>query len=249
MSKTITKFEDRYVNLTKDKTRYGIIMAIKIYGSLNLKKLSDILGKSESTIFHHLTELRKKPSIVEMDHEINEIKRGKYFKLSNNTLSLLEEDLTEIYDQEIPEILDSFEKIPSQELYNGLINYLKQIDVEEIVMSARKQLAFYHNIENFIINNYDSDVNKIKKGLLPKRIEIPISSINNISQQINVFSSKHVLEIAKLINEFFSKLNELQIKIQGEIENQGIKEKDIVTTHLHLFGGELGEFPFKSSKN
>jgi hypothetical protein len=54
----------------KVDTRYAIITALRMYGSLNIITLSKLLGKTESTIFHHLTEIQKfSPRIIEIDQE------------------------------------------------------------------------------------------------------------------------------------------------------------------------------------
>ena len=66
----------------KVETRYAIILAIRNFGSCNIKKLAKILGKNEATIYHHLQYLTKEPELLVIDNKKTREHRGIYYKLS-----------------------------------------------------------------------------------------------------------------------------------------------------------------------
>jgi len=63
-------------------TRYGIIMAIDNFGSLNIKKLAKILGKNEATIHHHVKWLIQDPSMLDIDQKKTMQTKGIFYTLS-----------------------------------------------------------------------------------------------------------------------------------------------------------------------
>jgi len=59
---------------------------------------------------------------------------------------------------------------------------------------------------------------------------------------------RSLIKIAKLVNEFFAKLVELKNEFKEEMEELDIAEDDRIASHVKLFSGELGEFPFRVKK-
>jgi DNA-binding MarR family transcriptional regulator len=240
-----SNFEKRYSDLIKNDTRYGIIMALKTYGSQNIKVLAEILGKTESTIFHHLEELRREPKIVEMDVEKTQTKRGKYFKLTEPTLSEYAKDLTKTYQEDIPKMLKKFEEYTQEQLYDEVVTMLKNNpNLGKMTKSTRRVLSYHHNIEKFILNNFERSEKFLLEGKMPVRKDIPLGDYTLMSEQIKIYDSKHVLHLSRLTTEYFSKLHNLKKEIESEIKEKGILEDSIVTEYVYLFGGGLGNFPF-----
>lgn len=240
------KLHKHFDELLGNETRYGLVMAIKNFGSLNIKTLARLLGKAESTIFHHITELLKEPKIIEIDTEKTEKTRGKYFKLSNNALSskrFVVDDTP--FEQQIPEILEKYLALEPEELRKSMLEMVKKEDNDyyTIADNARKSLAYHHTIERFIINEIENTTKFFKKKLIPKQ-NIPFPTVTNLSMNIKVSSLHHTLLIAKLTIEYFRNLANLKKEIEEEIKLNKISEESIITEYIHVFGGEFGEFEF-----
>ncbi|MFW9856841.1 MAG: hypothetical protein ACFFFG_17465 [Candidatus Thorarchaeota archaeon] len=236
----------------KVDTRYAIITALHMYGSLNIKTLSKLLQRTESTIFHHLTEIQKfTPRIIEIDQEITSTNRGKFFQLTEITREYYRtSDSLEVFENEIPAIFKKWSGIPVEEISQEMINTLKKKpDLGQMAQSTRRSLAYHHCIENFILSNFEKVENAIKNDLIPERKDYPFGGYSLLSIALNISSPKHSLRIAELITDFFANLYRLKREITSEMDERGIKQEDMITEHYYFFGGVINEFNFTKREN
>jgi hypothetical protein len=236
----------------KVDTRYAIITALHMYGSLNIITLSKLLGRTESTIFHHLTEIQKfTPRIIEIDQEKTSTNRGKFFQLTEITREhYRKSDSLEVFENEIPAIFTKWSGIPVEEITQEIIDTLKkQPDLGQMAQSTRRSLSYHHCIENFILSNFEKVENAVKNDLIPERKDFPFGGYTLLSIALKISSPKHSLRIAELITDFFAKLHRLKREITSEMDERGIKQEDMITEHYYLFGGVVNEFNFTKREN
>jgi len=236
----------------KVDTRYAIITALRMYGSLNIITLSKLLGRTESTIFHHLTEIQKfTPRIIEIDQEKTSTNRGKFFQLTEITREhYRKSDSLEVFENEIPAIFTKWSGIPVEEITQEMIDALKkQPDLGQMAQSTRRSLSYHHCIENFILSNFEKVENAVKNDLIPERKDFPFGGYTLLSIALKISSPKHSLRIAELITDFFAKLHRLKREITSEMDERGIKQEDMITEHYYFFGGVVNEFNFTKREN
>ncbi|MFX0086823.1 MAG: hypothetical protein ACFFAU_14215 [Candidatus Hodarchaeota archaeon] len=238
----------------KVETKYRIVEALRMYGSLNIKLLSKLLGKTESTIFHHITSFLtepEKPRIIEIDQEKTETSRGKYYKLSEAVQNHYEKvSFSKAIDNEIPDIFEKWSKIPDSDITGMIIEQLKnRPNLGNITESTRRALSYHHTIENFILNNFSATEKAIKEGYVPvKEKGIPFGAYSLLSIAIDVFSPKQMIRISKALTDFMGEMYSIKDEIKKEIDEQDIDPEDIVTEHYYVFGGTINEFKFKKKE-
>lgn len=237
--------ETRVREMVKNETRYGIFMAIRTYGSLNIKRLAEILGKTESTIFHHITEMLKEPKILGIDLNKTEQNRGKFYRLTEELVRIYVKNEETVFETDIPKAIGKLDNLSNEELAEHLLNAVKnQPDLGRVAEAAKRALSYEHIIENLILNNYQQLEKAILNGLVPARKDFPAGGFSNISIDIKMSNLKQMLLISEAIIEFFQELIKLKKQFQEEIDNSEISEDLLVTEHLHVFSGQLGEFTF-----
>ncbi|MHA2333636.1 MAG: hypothetical protein ACXAEU_16550 [Candidatus Hodarchaeales archaeon] len=246
--------KQRLRNHFKVETRYSIVTALRMYGPLNIKLLSKILGKTESTVFHHITSFlteTEKPRIIEIDQEKTETSRGKYYKLSEEVQNHYEKvSFSKAIDNEIPDLFEKWNNIPDSDITGIMIEQLKnRSNLGDIAESTRRALSYHHTIENFILNNFSATEKAIKEGHVPvKEKGIPFGAYSLLSIAVDVFSPKHMLRIAKVVTDFMGEMYRIKDEIKKEIDEQEIDPEDIVTEHYYIFGGTINEFKFKKKE-
>ncbi len=249
-TKKSDKLTKRFEDLFENETRFGIIMAIRNFGSMNIKKLSKIMGKTESTIFHHISELLKDPKIIEIDNDKTISTRGIFYKLSKITEKHYPKSSDTVFEEEIPTIFERASKLNSEELSKMmLLRMLGQPDLGEMAKKARRTIAYYHNIENFILNNFERAEQAMLKGLKPKNLKYPFGSHSLLSMDLKIFKPEHTIDIAIASSEFFAKIAKLKKKFEAEIEKEKIPEEQQIDVIYYLFGGEISEFEFEEDSD
>ena len=242
------ELEEKIQKIADNETQYSILMVVRTFGSANIKTLAEVIGKTESTIFHHISEMIKEPKVIEMDIERTETARGKYYKLIPELLEKYQKD-EEAHQAEIPAVLDELLKMSEKELYNWGIKSVKENkEILSIAKTAKKSLAYKFMINNIILNSFDKAVKNLSEGKEPVRKNIPFPGFSNVSLDMKISSPKHVIKITQLVNEFFVKLVELKTEIQKEMSELDVAEEDRIASYVQLFSGELGEFPFRNPK-
>ena len=82
----MTRKED-FSYLTKNKIKNGVITTIRLFGSLKLKKISELLGKAESAVILHLKDLEEIG--YSLLNPFSDLKTMAYFPIASLTLSVM----------------------------------------------------------------------------------------------------------------------------------------------------------------
>ncbi|MFW9923993.1 MAG: ArsR family transcriptional regulator [Candidatus Thorarchaeota archaeon] len=237
--------EIRVKEMIMNETRHAIFMAIRTYGSLNIKTLAEILGKTESTIFHHLSIMLEEPKIIEIDIQKTEKSRGKFYQLSKKLVDIYEKEEAKAFTSDIPEVMNKLQNVSEPQIVEMLLgNLRKQPDLGNVAISAKKSLSYEHILENFILNNFEKAEKALLNGFIPLREDFPIGGFSNISIDIKIFNIKQIIQISNIIATFFKELTNLKKEIQEEIKDKNIPEEKVIIEHVHVFSGELGDFQF-----
>ena len=254
MSKTVKYakkvLDKRFEKLFENETRYGIVMAIRTFGSMNIKKLARIMGKTESTIHHHITEMIKEPEVLVIDNEKTTSTRGIYYKLSEITKERYPRDKETLFEEEIPTLMNRVLQLTDEEIAKMMFyRMINQPDFGKIAQGIKRSLSYYRNIENFIVNSFERSENAMREGLKPVNLNYPFGSSTILGIDLKVSKTKHSLEIAQATSEFFAKLVKLNQKFKKEMDEEEVKEEDRIQAYYYLFGGELMDFKFEKDDN
>ncbi len=245
-SKKSDKLTKRFEDLFANETRYGIIMAIRNFGSMNIKTLSKIMGKTESTIFHHIGELLKDPKIIEIDNDKTISTRGIFYKLSKITEKHYPKTSDDVFEEDLPTVFDRVSKLNSEEIGKMMmLRMLSQPDLGEMSKKAKRSMSYFHNIENFILNSFERSEQALLKGFKPKNLNYPFGSHSLLSIDLKIFKPEHMIDIAIVTSEFFAKIAKLKRKFETEMKKKKIAEEQQIDVIYYLFGGEISEFEFE----
>jgi DNA-binding MarR family transcriptional regulator len=239
------ELDKRFEEIFENETRYGIIMAIRTFGPMNIKLLARIMGKTVSTIHHHITEMTKKPKLIIVDDEKTTSARGIYYKLSAISEERFPKNEDTVYEEEIPTIMERAMKLSDEEISKVMLfRLLNQPDLGVISMKMRRSRNYNHNIENFIINGFERTEQALAEGLKPKNLLYPLGAASNISLDMRVSKPRHSIEISMVLTRFFAELVKLNKKIKKEMDEEGVPEDDRIKVYYQLFGGEVADFEF-----
>ena len=239
---------ERINEVFKVETRYAIIMAINNFGSLNIKKLSQVLGKNEATIYHHIKNLTdpKKPKLLIIDSEKTERIKGKYYLLSDLSKKYFGEPPVEVLEKGMKEFLERVLSQTDEEIarvYAELIS--KHPGLGAQTDKERRNIAYNHTLENIMLNNLDQAEKAFLENKKPKNPLYPMGSIVNLPLDMKVSKPKHVFEIMKLFTELSVNFHKLKEKIEKDMEKEKILEDERIDIHYHIVGGEVAEFIFE----
>lgn len=103
--------ESELLEIWRDESKFSILVALKIFGALNLKNISKILSKPEPTTLRQLKILFSK-GLIKIDQEESEKSWGKFYKISelaNNLFSKSDKLIQKMSDHgNKSEILQTF---------------------------------------------------------------------------------------------------------------------------------------------
>jgi len=248
--KTVKKSVDsRFKEVFENETQYGILMAIRNFGSMNIKKLAGLMGKTESTIHHHISEMLRDPKVIEIDTNKTEKERGKYYKLSPLASKRYPREPDTVFEDTIPTIMERAMQLDDEDLPRMiLLRLMSQKDLGSMAQKARRAFSYYHNIENFILNSFEQSEQAILNRLKPRNLNYPLGSHTLLSMDMKVSKPRHMMEIGIASVEFFAKLTKLKRKFDEEMDSEGVKEEDRIDAYFYLFGGEVSEFEFEKDE-
>ena len=243
------ELDKRFEEIFANETRYGILMAIRTFGSMNIKILADIMGKTVSTIHHHITEMTKEPQVIIIDNEKTTTSRGIFYKLSDVSVSRFPKDEDSVYEEDIPTIMERVKNLSDEEISRVMLfRLLSQPDFGHMSQHIKRSRNYYHNIENFILNSFKRAEEALADGLKPKNLNYPIGAATNLGLNIEVSKPRHSIEISIVMTKFLAELVKLKKKIEKEMVEEGVKEEDKIKLHYQIFGGELADFEFIEDK-
>ena len=232
-------------------TRFGIIMAIDSFGSLNIKRLAQILGKNEATIYHHIKWLIEEPELLTLDQQKTLNSKGKYYTLSplakNHRVILGLTTGSDKPDQ--PEERKGTDKINDLLALplDKLLQVHKTIALEyttlESIKKEKQLMTYNHVLEDIILSNFETAFNMHKAGKKGKNKNYPFGALSNFSLDMKVTSIHHLYRVIQLLTKLTEDFQELKEEISKEIEDTA--EDEIIDLHFHVVGGEVAEFQFQ----
>ena len=140
LEKNPEEMKELYDKLFSKGIGMGIMMALHIYRTLNLKKIATLIGKLETTTLNQVNKLRDE-EFIEIDSKARG--RGKYYKLTDLTKKLLK-----IRD---PEEKSEIEKIKNYSMDDITKNLLKTVSDEKFETNIT-QVKMITSINNYIEN-------------------------------------------------------------------------------------------------
>lgn len=215
--------------LFKEGIGMGIVMSLFIYETLNLKKISKLLNKGETTVLNQVKKLLESGAI-EIDSKESAISRGKYYKLTDKTKDALDytddetlEKLNEIWenpskDKLVAEFLKSilnpnFENMIDQVRSLNLINnYIEKISIENL-----------RNIQDSV-NVLEND-NDRREYLYDQNF--PTGAFSLTFRSFKLQTLLQVKEFIEMYNHFLKEIDEFSKKIKKENEKHPENEIDV----------------------
>ncbi|MHA1332027.1 MAG: winged helix-turn-helix domain-containing protein [Candidatus Hodarchaeales archaeon] len=204
--------------LMKNDTRYGIITALKLYGSLNLKELGEVLGKSETTLIHHVHTLLEHKFIEELDkRKIGKRRRGKFYVLSKKTQIINDMIIQQYWGKDHSEGIKKLMNKTAEEFNDFVVSELKNLgDIFHFLSFQFKGSAIMNkNLVEITLQKYQTILGQLKRN---KKIDVPMGTTNSFITSIPIISHKVVLKIAELTNNYLLELTKLEREIKDEID-------------------------------
>ncbi|MFW9922071.1 MAG: hypothetical protein ACFFDW_02155 [Candidatus Thorarchaeota archaeon] len=242
------KFED----LVLDEVKYGIMTALEMYDSLNLKKLAQLVGRPETTTIRYVKALLS-DGFIDIDAEKTASSWGKFYRLSAQSLYITEKkrEMTEEVEKAKVEELFEYKEKSEEEVRSMIIRQiLGKGDFNKLMLEVKNSMIFKHNVENTIINEFIASLNELENlkkkfgnEYLYDHLRIHPSDIILTSTSIKFAKAKHLLKIYEIFIRFMMDLEKLKSDLDKEIKEEKIPEEDISIMNIHTFFG-TNEFRF-----
>ncbi len=256
-SDKVLKLLEDLRELQLDETEFGIITALRWYGSLNLKKVAKLIQRPESTTLRYIRKLRDSNKI-EFDSEKSEKTWGNFYKLSNR-VSALYENYMNMMDERVERIvfdLDKFDEMSDEKLEKYFINEVVNPGKLAEVPSTRAYFHFVSNLQRLIVNETMDSIETLaelaeKEGYdeIKEKIILPPMDVSTYVSVLKVSKIRHILRMNDLILKFDKQVRELAKEIIKEMDKEGIPEEDRKTQFLNIFTGSLDmELKLKEDK-
>lgn len=198
---------DPVLILLGDEIKLGIIFALKMFGSMNLKSIAKIVNKPESTTLRHIKSMMPYKAdnqdgfeikLLEIDMEATEQKWGKYYRLTTIAENILVYQTQHIVDK-------SVERIDKNEV--------KANNLESIAKMMKSVSTISYNLANaatqYMIERVDD--NKELKQQLSKTFAVSLSLL-----QIENEEDREKLN--KAITEFQEKIKKIKQNTEKTME-------------------------------
>lgn len=165
MTSTQTQFSDELRKekiqlLNSNPVKFSIVMAVKLMGSMNLKEISQFLGKKDPFVIRFIKGHKIKDhgdakitkvgllddGLIEIDVDKTNAGRGKYYKISALMNELFSRDMSEefVSYQNNPEITQGWGKEDLDDMRQGFIQN----------MNRKKGTRHTSDLGNFTINSH-----------------------------------------------------------------------------------------------
>ncbi|MGY5864992.1 MAG: winged helix-turn-helix domain-containing protein [Candidatus Thorarchaeota archaeon] len=237
---------DRVNEVYKVETRYAIILAIRNFGSCNIKKLAKILGKNEATIYHHLRYLTSAPELLVIDNKKTRENRGIYYKLSKIAeLNFGEPTAEKLESKEHEGFMKLFDQTDEEIAQIYVEMFSKHPDLGTITEKERRSIVYNRNLENIMLNNMAAAEIALKQGLKPINDVYPIGTISNFPLDMKISKPRHLFQILNFMSEMTVQFSKLKTKIAKEMDKEKTPEDQRIDIHYHVVGGEIAEFEFE----
>ncbi|MHA1305096.1 MAG: winged helix-turn-helix transcriptional regulator [Candidatus Heimdallarchaeaceae archaeon] len=242
--------KEKYEQLwSGDEAKIGIITNLEWYGSLNLKKLSSLINKPESTTLRYVKQLIEE-GLIEVDAEKTASSWGKYYALTKPVRELYQKNMQDYIAQgsEFDLKLKRFKEMSDEEIKREVINKLlkKQQDEISMLSAYKKYLSFVQNIQNSIVNELVDFEKRLKVSLDKvgeeetfEKIEIPTAENSIIVRTVQLSKLSHVIKVVEATRDYIRKIKELEVEFKKEIEEEGIPEEERSIQFISVFLGGL----------
>ncbi len=186
---------DSLQDLLEDENKIVIVFLIYVYGSLNLKIIARLMGKSEPPILRWIKKMLEEKILI-LDQAETKRSRGKYYKLSPHTESLFSIEEFPIKIESDRENDSSTSQIRQALNLVKSLGILSDISAKALVNTISDQL----NRENF--------THQMKQGEI---------------MALNSFSMVHFKNKAE-IQRFRELFQEFSEKVEQEFDTEGVLE-------------------------
>lgn len=234
-------FED----LVSSGTKLAILVILHMYGSNNLKGISELLGKKEPFIIRYLKG--HTPNIkglleqgfIELDTRAS-AGRGKYYKPTTKTEKVFE-FLERSYNERERSEVRFFKKDDKDEGREKIIDSLKRINEGSDTNMELFQLIsmISTSVNSVTAGLIQNGVDAIKKGEDPDLDFLMNGIIVQSLSTVKIANQNHLEELYRLVNTFIQDLNTLsntsKMDIERMVENGEIEESEISHQIIHLF--------------
>jgi hypothetical protein len=233
--------------LQMDETEFQIITALRWYGSLNLKKISKLIQRPESTTLRYIRKMRDKKKI-EFDSETSEKNWGNFYKLSKR-VSNLYENYMKLVDERVERItfdMKDLDKMSDAELDKYVLNEIVNPGKLAEIPATRAYFHFVANLQRLMVNETMDGIEQLaemaeKEGYeeVKNKIILPPIDVSTYVNALKISNFRHILRINEVIFEFDRKLQALGKEIIDEMDKAGIPEEDRNTQFVNIFTGSL----------
>ena len=233
--KNMTSKED-FDYITNNEIKNGVITTIHLFGSLKLKKISELLGKTESTVILHLKDLEKK-EFIKRDSKKHE-ERGKFYVLTEKCLVLLDSIPDKLVQEDFEEGIQRFKQMSKKEYSKYIAQSIKEQFSEENsdrLQSIQAGAVINSNITRIIskdITGIIDAVNQKNSDFNTQNLFLANLSMSMLT--IPVATPSQVARISELSYDYLKKIKALEKEFSKEIEDPSDNNQ-----YVFLFLGPL----------
>jgi len=251
-TKKLEEIKEKYENIIFDEVKYGIFTALVLYKSLNLKKLAQLVGRPETTTIRYVKQLLS-DGLIDVDTVKTATSWGKFYCLSKEAKVLSEIFTKQLLDREkrVFTQLMALRGKSEEEIQKAYVKeILSKKDFKTKSIKLRSMLAFKHNVENLIVNEFQSGLEELQKLLSTKgqdyieeNIILKPSDIILSSYSIPLTKGSHLLKIYELFLRLQLDLLKLKEEFEKEMDKENIPAEKRRIMNVHLFFGTM-DFDF-----
>lgn len=236
------KYEEAYF----DEVKFGILYALQKYDSLNLKRLAQLVDRPETTTLRYIKQLLI-DKLIDVDAKKTATSWGKFYQLSREIMHLVAEESKQAEERE-RDFLANFSayKEKSDEEIDRMIvkEVLSKERFDHLIAGVKHQIAFTHNMQRIIINEFSQSVSVLQKLMdkkgkeyLEKNLILEPSDILTTSFVIKLSKSRHLLKFFEMYMKFFLELEKLKEEIAKDMEREKLPEEKQRELVIHTFAG------------
>ncbi len=246
----LKQLQESFVKLHENEIQFSIVSCLAWYGSLNLRQISNLIGKPEPTTYRYARQLLDSGLIV-LDKDMSTAKRGKYYILSDDLKKIATEEREEFGDLEeesVERVKGIREKIvqgKEDEIRKHIINrFLSKIDDDKTINRLKHSNSLSSNIQNSIINSIVFHGKQLKKKENFEGKDIEDYDVLRTHAMMNMYliktwKTEHLVRLYEIVYDYFKKLKDLTLDLQKELEKDKVSEEDIVVQYISSFGGYI----------
>ena len=248
--------EEKLGKLVYDEVSFGILITLRFYGSLNLKKIAQLIGKPETTTIRHLKQLLK-DGMIDIDAEKTALSWGKFYSLTKPVKAIIAKDDVELLkrEEEVAKELEDYKNMTEEKLQEVFIREITSKEsLTQTALRIKYSINFNSNIQKIIINSFIEASNKLNKlkeekgnEYLQKNLILDPADINTATLFIKYSKAKHVLALIEKFVEFHREMHQLQRDILEEMDEEKVPEDERKLHYVDLFMGTT-EFSYKIKK-